>query len=170
MQCYTSNDKNETLPMPRKCNDTAPMQVSTYCDGSVRNPGGDVWKIRRIGIWWPEGSRKDENLNKDEARFLHVEEKIEGVQGWNAMNSLRGISTRTEIGAVIVATLADQAIHAGIDNQGVVNGLLRRKAKLRRHPNGDLWALLYQVMDQKRLQLTPQKVKSHVKTAEQWNK
>ena len=36
------------------------------------------------------------------------------------MNSLRGDSTRTEVCALMVATLFDIATHAGTDNQGVV--------------------------------------------------
>ena len=51
-----------------------------------------------------------------------------------------------------------------IDNQSVVDGLKRRVKNLTKHPNGDIWTLLYRIIDQKNLTVVPVKAKSHVTT------
>ena len=54
-----------------------------------------------------------------ESKFIHAERKPDGTIGWNMMNCLRGNSTRTETGAAMIATLADESTHFGTDNLGV---------------------------------------------------
>ena len=62
------------------------------------------------------------------------------------------------------------AIEAIIDAQGVIDGLIKKKTKLLRHTNGDLWSLLYAMIEEKKLKVKPTKAKSHVTTAEGWIK
>ena len=63
----------------------------------------------------------DRRHGNTQERFMHAEEKEKGTLCWNLMNGLRGDSTRTEVGALMATTLADEATHVGTDNQGVVN-------------------------------------------------
>ena len=78
---------------------------------------------------------------------------------------------RAELWAAIC--LADKAavgasIDVVIDNQGVINGIRKRKTHLTSVINGDLWTLLYRACDEKQLSINTIKAKSHIKNAEQW--
>ena len=120
VQCYTGAENKEQLPLPKRCDEEASEHIDTYCDGSVKNPRGDFWKIGGLGLWWPTKDGKQKTFNEAEGKFIHVERKAEGTMGWNMMNCLRGNSTRTETGAAMIATLSDNAAHFGSDNMGVI--------------------------------------------------
>ena len=56
-------------------------------------------------MWWPERNLEKTPLEENEAKFMHTEQKVFGVCGWNAFNELRNSSTRTEIGASLLAMI-----------------------------------------------------------------
>ena len=45
VQCYTGAEDKEQLPLPKPCEEVASEQIDAYCDGSVKQPRGDYWKI-----------------------------------------------------------------------------------------------------------------------------
>ena len=53
---------------------------------------------------------------------MQGEIKSNGTLLWGVLNTLRGSSTRTELGGLIAGVLSDLPAHAGIDNLAVVKG------------------------------------------------
>ena len=62
---------------------------------------------------------QQKKFNEVESKFIHAERKTEGAIGWNMAICVRGNNTRTETGAAMIATLADNSTHFGTDNLGV---------------------------------------------------
>ena len=74
-QCYTGAETLEQLPLPKRCQEKASDKIDTYCDGSVKNPRGDHWKIWGIGLWWPKKDGRQKKFNEAESKFMHAERK-----------------------------------------------------------------------------------------------
>ena len=93
------------------------------------------WKIGGFGIWWPNKTENEEGPHKfsaNEVNFLNIDEVNKGMMLWNTSNSLRGSSTRTEIGGLLGGLLAENSIHAGIDNSAAVNGANKAISHIKR--------------------------------------
>ena len=114
VQVQLRREGRQELATPKWTDEKPPEEPNTYSDGSVHNPRSTAWQIGGVGIWWPGRKLEAQPLTEDEAKFMHVEQTDLGVRGWNAFNDLKNSSTRTEIGASLLAMLQRWAVNIGI--------------------------------------------------------
>ena len=110
----------EELPAPEWVEGKPPDKPNVYSDGSVKNPKSTHWQIGGVGVWWPDRRITTELLEQNEIRFMNSEETDFGVRGWNAFNNLRNSSTRTEIGASLLALIRRKPANIGIDSKATI--------------------------------------------------
>ena len=106
--------------MPKWTSSKPPSKPNVYSDGSVHNPASHFWQVGGIGVFWPRRSLTDESLSDTEYKYMHTEQRLEGVRLWSNFNNLRNSSTRCEIGAAMVALSTDQAVNIGIDSLATI--------------------------------------------------
>ena len=71
-------------------------------------------------MWWPDRKVSEDPLEENELTFMCSEQTDFGVRGWNAFNFLRNSSTRTEIGASLLARMPKKAVNIGIDSSSTI--------------------------------------------------
>ena len=140
IQAFTRNVDNEKLPLPdaRPDDEEMPQEPNVYTNGSLKNGKVVNCQIGGFGVWWP-GRRGDVvPRSKNETKFMHAEQEEEGLMQWGLLNSLRNSSARCEIGAIMMAMLADKVVHIASDSMAAIRKAndiikhidLRRKTKL----------------------------------------
>lgn len=87
----------------------------------VENPHVAFWRTGGIGVRWPTRSLEDIPLTVTEEQFMTHKVDGKGYTAWNVYNDLQNSSTRTEIGASLMAMQPKTEINIGIDNEGTVN-------------------------------------------------
>ena len=129
----------EELPTPECVEEEPPMKPNVFSDGSVKNPRSTHWQIGGVGVWWPDRKIATDPLEKNELRYMASEETDFGVRGWNAFNNLKNSSTRTEIGASLLAMMPRKSTNIGIDSKATIvkgdklldHARKRKKTKIR---------------------------------------
>ena len=110
----------------------APTDINCFTDGGVSHPTVSWACLAGIGVWWPNPS---ENMGRQaqvsqggerlDISILHTKAIDTGIQQWNLLPGQMYSSTRAEIAALAAALTDEEAVHVGIDNQGVLNNARR---------------------------------------------
>ena len=79
------------------------------------------WRTGGIGVHWPKRSLEEVPLTKTEEQFMRHEVERGGFTAWNVYNDLQNSSTRTEIGAPLMAMQPKTEVNIGVDNEATVN-------------------------------------------------
>ena len=108
------------LPNPKWIDEESPEKPNVYSDGSVKNPRSAFCQIGGVGVWWPNRKIETMPLETAEIDYMFSEETDFGVRGWNTFNNLKNSSTRTEIGASLLAMIPGKAANIGIDSLSTI--------------------------------------------------
>ena len=144
IQLQIHNNSYETISTPERSEGSAPKKINVYSDGSVKNPHAAFWRTGGIGVHWPTRSLEYIPLTATEKKFMRHRTDEQGYTAWNVYNDLQNSSTRTEIGAALMAMQPKTEINVGIDNKATVNigntiikhQIRRQDAKLREENGG----------------------------------
>ena len=108
------------MPTP-ECVEEMPLEKpNVYSDGNVKQIKSTQWQIGGVGVWWPDRKIATDPLEENEIRFMDSEETDFGVRGWNASNNFKNSSTRTEIGASLLALMPRKSTNIGIDSKATL--------------------------------------------------
>ena len=141
MQMKHKDDDNDTCTLLCKCIRKAPDNINVYSDGSWMTPTKRFLSLGGAGIWWPGRTLNRENDDNDlyymplsdaEYEIAFHKQEADGLTLYTKMGGYSGSSTRTELGAGIVAMAAHGPIHLASDSQAFVkaaNALIKKFKK-----------------------------------------
>jgi ribonuclease HI len=159
------------FPRIEWCNEIPPPEPNVYSDGGVINPTSRAWAAGSFGVFWPNRALSLCSLNSVERDFAKHKEDPEGLCLWGNLHTPACSSTRAELVAAILAIAADGPIHLASDSKACISKARFYAQRIKhKHPqpcwanvtDGDLWAILWQVLaDKSPSSVCFRKVKGH---------
>ena len=151
-----ANSAPPQFTMPAACAQNPPERPNVYSDGSWLFPLEQFLGLGGAGTFWPARTLEGQPPSTAEMELGYVKQDARGLMMFTALGGFGGSSTRSELGAGIVAIAADGPVHIGTDSAA----FLRKAEALRtamlagRRVNtcwqlqvdGDLWRHFYQAM------------------------
>ena len=176
MRQFTQSLKGETQQFEAFVDEITPLgkieleEVNVYTDGTLRF--GQKRGLGAYGTFWPGRTLEKQPLRVLEGRYGEAVEFEHGVKIFNAMEGGMQTSPRAELAAIILAVAADVQVYIGTDCVAVKNKLVRwfiykgikKRWRWIKHPNGDLWCALTQMIEAKGLEAVKiKRTKGHAK-------
>ena len=137
---------------------TAPHDVNSYADGSVRYPSHRFAAMGAYAVYHKPPCTHQHNITGDEVLATTFCEEIDSaLQLHSPVQGALTSSTRAEAAALLLALMRPISLNIGVDNafavpiaNRIIHGLHTKHRKpWELQPNGDIWCTIEQIIDER---------------------